>query len=608
MGTSEHRSPDPRDSSGRWRFAAGTIAAVVVLALVATIATVFAISRRPAAGPVGGETLVRDSAARGLAAPESAAAPPPAPRLSSRDLVRLDDAIATSLAGERPPELRDDEWSLVARLYGRGDSAAVSGPIWLEHGRPGARAREFAASLTAVETEGLRPGDYPIGALTDAMRAATPGPDGTVKPDAMARADVLLTASFVDLANDLLTGRVDPRVVAPGWHIATRASDVPARVASALDAVRSGGDVREVLGGLRPALGGYAELVRALAQYRAIAQHGGWERLPAGPTLQRGDTGSSVAALRHRLAAEGYLTRAVGGDTYDSEVLAAVARFQERHGLTIDSLVGPRTRAALDVPAAHRVRQIEANLERLRWLPRDPGKRFIVVNVPSFSLIAFDDGMRVLTMPVVVGDELASRRTPIFADSMRYIQFGPYWNVPRSIAVNEILPQARRDRGYLARNRYQLLRGWGDDAPVVDPYSLSDADLFSTRYRVRQLPGPTNALGRVKFMFPNDYAVYLHDTPAKSLFDEAHRAHSHGCVRVADPEALAAFVLEDRADWPRSRIAETLRTGRRLRVDLEHAVPVYLVYLTAFAREGEVAFRDDIYDRDARLLAALAAK
>jgi murein L,D-transpeptidase YcbB/YkuD len=189
---------------------------------------------------------------------------------------------------------------------------------------------------------------------------------------------------------------------------------------------------------------------------------------------------------------------------------------------------------------------------------------------------------------------------------MEYIEFGPYWNVPRSIAVNEILPKVRRDRGYLARNNYQLVRGSSDNAQVVDARRLSDAALFSSAYRVRQLPGPDNALGRVKFMFPNDYAVYLHDTPSKALFDETHRAHSHGCVRVADPEALAVFALRGRADWPRDRVAKTMAGTSRLRVTLQHGPPVFLIYLTAFGRDGEVVFRDDIYDRDDGLVRALA--
>jgi murein L,D-transpeptidase YcbB/YkuD len=259
----------------------------------------------------------------------------------------------------------------------------------------------------------------------------------------------------------------------------------------------------------------------------------------------------------------------------------------------------------LNVSAERRVEQIDANLERLRWLPANLGSRFVVVNIPAFSLYGYAGGARVLTMRVIVGDELVSRRTPIFADTMEYVEFGPYWNVPRSIAVNEILPKARRDRQYLARNGFQMLRGWGDDAPAVDPATLSDADLFSQRFRVRQLPGPNNALGHVKFIFPNDFNVYLHDTPGKLAFDEASRAQSHGCVRVADPQALAEFVLHDRGEWTPDRIRAALDGGRRVRVTLRTGVPVYLVYLTAFMRDGAVAFRDDIYDRDNGLIRAL---
>jgi murein L,D-transpeptidase YcbB/YkuD len=257
------------------------------------------------------------------------------------------------------------------------------------------------------------------------------------------------------------------------------------------------------------------------------------------------------------------------------------------------------------VSAGRRARQIAANLERYRWLPRELGPRRIVVNIPAFRLDAYDGGRHALSMRVVVGRELVDRRTPVFSDSMRYVQFGPYWNVPRSIAVEEILPQARRDRSYLERNAYEIVRGWGDDAPVVDPWRLSDAALASPRYRVRQRPGPENALGRVKFMFPNDFAVYLHDTPARALFDERERAYSHGCVRVADPAALAAFVLARRPEWTAARIHRALDTGERVRVELREPIPVYLIYLTAFAQDGDVAFREDRYDMDGALREAL---
>jgi murein L,D-transpeptidase YcbB/YkuD len=531
-----------------------------------------------------------------------------APRGSGTDSVSISAVIARALGDARPPHLRNDEWLTVRRLYrGENTSAAVA-PLWLDGDRLASRATELAVLLDSVETIGLEPNDYAVADVAAALRSVTATRGGAAAAEALARADLLLTSSFVALVDDLLTGRVDPREVEPAWHIAPRAFDVGARIAAALDTVRGGRPIRDVLAALRPDYGAYGALVRALARYRALESAGGWPRLPNGPVLRAGQAGPAVPVLRQRLAAEGYARSATGSDTLDTVLVGVVAAFQLRHGLPVDSVIGPRTRAALNVPASRRVRQIEANIERMRWLPPNPGERFVVVNIPSFVLYAFDGGRRVLNMRVVVGDELASRRTPVFADTMEYIEFGPYWNVPRSIAVNEILPAARRDRGYLVRNNYQILRGWGDDAPVVDPRSLSDAALFSTRYRVRQLPGPDNALGRVKFMFPNDYAVYLHDTPSRSRFEDADRAVSHGCVRVADPQALAEFVLQGNTAWPREQIAMALASGRHLRVNLRHGPPVYLIYLTAFGRDGDVMFRDDIYDRDDRLLRALAAR
>lgn len=529
------------------------------------------------------------------------------PAVSRVDTVGISTALARALTGVRPTYLRNDEWLTVRRLYGWTGASRVTPALWLDGERMAPRASELVAAIDSVESVGLRPAEYGVSTLRVALQAAASA-RGNTAAATLANADLLLTSSFVSLVDDLLTGRVDPREVEPTWHIAPRAFDVGARTAAAVDSVRAGQPVRDVLAGLRPDYGSYGALVQALARYRAFERAGGWPAMPNGPVLRPGDEGQGVAALRHRLTAEGYLSSAAGSDTLDATLAAALAEFQRRHGLSVDSAVGPRTRAALDVPADRRVRQIEGNLERLRWLPPVPGERFIVVNIPAFILYAYDGDKRVLDMSVVVGDELIRRRTPIFADTVEYIEFGPYWNVPRSIAVNEILPQARRDRGYLARNRYQILRGWGDNAPVVNPRSLADADLFSTRYRVRQLPGPDNALGRVKFMFPNDYAVYLHDTPAKTLFDDAHRAHSHGCVRVADPEALAKFLLQGRDDWPPDRIQATLAKAPHLRVTLRSGPPVYLVYLTAFGRAGQVLFRDDIYDRDDRLLRALARR
>jgi murein L,D-transpeptidase YcbB/YkuD len=551
----------------------------------------------------------RTSSKSAQSSPHTDSAPitaaPQSPQLTREDSTQITAALAAALKGSRPLWLRKDQWTIVARLYQSKGSTSAPSPRWIDAERAASPAAKFAAVLASVDSLGLQPGDYGIASVNEALRAVK----SSQSPSARSHADLLLTASFVALVDDLLTGRLDPREVEPSWHIAARAFDVAGRIEKALDAVRAGQPVGDVITRLRPDYGdSYSALLQGLRRYRALARSGGWSPLPAGPTLRVGNVASSVPSLRRRLAAEGYTSSASVSDTLDANLAGMIAKFQQRHGLTVDSSVGPGTRSALNLPVSARVHQIEANLERLRWLPVDAGERFVVVNVPAFILYAFNGTKRELTMRVVVGDELASRRTPIFADTMEYIQFGPYWNVPRSIAIGEILPKARADRGYLARNNYQILRGWGDNAPVVDPRSLSNTALFSARYRVRQKPGPDNALGRVKFMFPNDFAVYLHDTPSKGRFEQADRAVSHGCVRVADPEALAAFVLAGRNDWPRDKIATTLSAGQRVRVNLRDGPPVYLIYLTAYAREGEVFFRDDIYDRDNRVIRALAAK
>ena len=521
----------------------------------------------------------------------------------AQDSLAMASAISNLLRGPKPAELRGDEWKLIARLYQREGEASAPDPLWVRESGLLPRAQQLVALLSAADSLGLAPNDYAIAGARRSIEAASRAT--TARTAALAAAELRLTASFVALLDDLLTGRVDPRSVERGWHIATNRSVAAERILSSVAALRSGKAIDAVLAELRPDYGVYSPLVQGLARYRTIAGKGGWSRLPEMGVLRVGDSSAAIGMLRTRLAAEGYLSSANGGDLFENELAESIAAFQRRHGLTVDSVLGPRTRKALNVPVERRIEQIDANLERLRWLPADLGSRFVVVNIPAFSLYGYVGGDRVLTMRVVVGDELVSRRTPIFADTLEYVEFGPYWNVPRSIAVNEILPKVRRDRGYLARNGFQILRGWGDNAPAVDPRTLSDAALFSTRYRVRQLPGPNNALGRVKFMFPNDYNIYLHDTPSKLLFDEADRAHSHGCVRVADPPALAEFVLHDRADWPADRIRTALDAGRRVQVTVRPAIPVYLVYLTAFVRDGEVAFRDDIYSRDDPLIRAL---
>jgi murein L,D-transpeptidase YcbB/YkuD len=361
---------------------------------------------------------------------------------------------------------------------------------------------------------------------------------------------------------------------------------------------------------LRPRQREYRQMVEALEEYREMQEKGGWRRVPAGKKLVLGAEGASVEALRKRLEATGELKNADGKPVYDDEVAAAVGLFQERHGLTPDGSAGPATLAALNVPVEHRIRQIELNLERYRWLPSDFGKRYILVNIPDYRLYAYDDGNEALTMRVIVGDEYGSA-TPVFADSMTYLVFRPQWDMPRGILVDEVIPKVRENIYYLAEHGYEVIDTARNEV-VDDPAAIDWSDLDSTNitFRVRQKAGAGNALGNVKFMFPNQFSIYLHDTPNRQLFQQQERTLSHGCVRVENPVRLAAYVLGDQGDWSEDKISVAMQPAdsgdvEPLPVDLEEPVPVYLVYLTAFMREGVLHFRDDPYKKDSRAMSPM---
>lgn len=518
----------------------------------------------------------------------------------------LVSALDSLLAIESPPEgIAAARWPRVRQLYQDSLGAA---PLWLDgRGRPAGRVRALVDVVSRAPEHALRVDDWPVLAAAEALERAR---GRRASPDERARADLLLSTLFTAYASDLSTGRTDPRTLGVAWFIDPGRLDLD----SVLVATARADDLQAAMERLGPREAGYRELVAAHVRYRELAGDG-WPVVGAGPPLEPGDTSAVVAVLRERLAREGYLddarTREAGDDrVYDAALAAAVATYQARHGLAVDSVLGTGTRGALDVSATRRAAQIAANLERYRWMPARLGQRYVMVNVPEFRLQAFDDGQLALDMRVVVGSELASSRTPAFADSMSYVEFGPYWNVPHDVAQAEIVPRIREDPSYLERHEYEVVSSWEEDGDVI-PVSQLDVAAFnadSFPYRIRQRPGELNALGRIKFMFPNSFDIYLHDTPADHLFEERVRAFSHGCVRVQHPDQLAEFVLRDHPAWTAERIRQALDSGERLRVDLPAKVPVYLLYLTAFVRDGELQFRDDLYDRDDRLIAALGGE
>ena len=462
-----------------------------------------------------------------------------------RDLLDSDDWASLRVAGEHVHAAAD-----VAEVYRARDYA----PIWTP--RPDG-LQQLLALLRDAESHGLRPSDYHDQAL--------------IGVDDPAELELLASDAFVTYALHLARGKVREERIA-GWHVERPDPDLRARLERAAE-----GDPASAVADLLPRHPGYDRLRSALQRYRAIVRSGGWPNVPDGPSLRLGDSGTRVAALRARLAATGDLPSA-GGDAFDEPLDAALRRFQARHGLDADGIVGPATRAALDVPTEQRVEQIELNLERWRWLEPTLGGRYVMVNIAGFEAGLYDHDRLTLGMRAIVGTRY--RRTPIFSDEIRYIVFSPYWNIPASIAREEIRPKGR---DFMRRNDIEELASG----------------------RLRQRPGPDNALGRVKFMFPNRFNVYLHDTPARELFARSARSFSHGCIRLEKPLALAEALLRGEG-WTMDEIEEATGRSTPRTVDLDEPVPVHILYWTAWVDEnGTVQFRRDLYGRDPAVLRAL---
>lgn len=476
-------------------------------------------------------------------------------------------------------------------------------PAWVVEGRPGAPAGDLLETLLGAGAHGLTPADYHAGAI-EALFGRLGGTAGGERDRLLADLDLLLTDAFLIYGSHLLAGRVDPETLDPEWIAVRRERDLTV----ALDRALAGEGVAVALADLLPDQPGYLRLRRALARYRGLAARGGWPAVPDGPALKPADAAPAVASLRLRLAAEGELADPATADPelYDPALEAAVRRFQERHGLDADGTVGPKTLAALNVPAEARVRQIELNLERWRWLPEDLGERYVLVNIPEFRLRLVEGGSQVMEMRAVVGRPY--RRTPVFSDLIRYLVFNPYWDVPTKLAVQDKLPLIREDPGYLGGQGIRVYEGWGAEERAVDPAAVDWSQVGSGRfpYHLRQDPGPKNALGRVKIMFPNRFNVYLHDTPTRDTFARAERDVSSGCIRLEHALDLAESLLRETPGWGPEAIQRVLADYRPHTVTLPRPVPVHILYWTAWAEEdGTVQFRRDLYDRDAHLAAAL---
>lgn len=467
-------------------------------------------------------------------------------------------------------------------------------PVWIDSAGTGARAQSLLQGLRQAGRDGLEPADYDPGALAAA---------GAADAATLASADVALNGILLRYASDVSRGRTLASKAGPMQSFTPKPFDPLQVLNNAAAAPDPGGYVQS----LSPTSPLYLGLRESLDRHRALAAAGGWPSLPDGPTLVPGAVDERVSALRARLQVSGDLAGAPSARSsthYDDDVRNAVIRFQQRHGLAPDGSVGPQTREALNVSVEARIRQLLANLERVRWLPEDLGDTHVLVNVPAFDLAVVQGGLTVMQMRVIVGRP--SRATPIFSSEIVEVEVNPFWYVPPTILREDKLPILRSNPGALAS---QGIRVIGADGTQLDPRLIDWSQVSANRfpYKLRQDPGERNALGRIKFTLPNPYDVYLHDTPQRALFQQSARALSSGCVRVERPVDLAEFLLA--GDWGRERIERAVASRRHQYIAVAKPVPVHLVYITAWRDQaGLVHFRNDLYNLDGQSQARLARR
>jgi L,D-transpeptidase YcbB len=488
--------------------------------------------------------------------------------------------------------------SLVADFY----KGRAYQPAWSHNGRL-TQVDMLIKAVDEAYNDGLSPAYYHLSRI----RAIVDEAGRELSPDAtrLADLDILLTDAFLTLGCHLSAGCVNPLAAASGWFAKGGRFDVSSRLEQGLREKQ----VREALMGLRSEKGIYTRLRSALAQYRELASKGDWPLLSAGPPLKKGARSGRVAELRKRLAASVDLgtDEATNGDIFDDRLEQAVVLFQKRHGLGGDGVVSRETRSALNIPLKQRIRQMELNMERLRWILSNPEERFIIVNIADFKLAVIEKDKPVLTMKVVVGKPYQS--TPIFSAKMTYLVINPSWHIPKSIIQKEILAKIAKNPNYLAEQNIEVLVRSGSQEWEMAPQPMDWSTGNASQYRFRQKPGPQNALGKLKFMFPNSYDVYLHDTPSKSLFSRNVRAFSHGCIRIENPIGLAEYLLRDDPRWTRDKLIAAMAKDTEQVVHIPQPLNVHLLYLTAWVDEdGVLQFRNDIYGRDKSLDEALRKK
>ena len=547
-------------------------------------------------------------AAPGVHAPQAQPAPapaaPPAPAPASPQAL----AIQALLKESAVPKLR---WGQLADFRAPLEALyqpAGYAPLWTRNGKATPQAQQAVASLAKADEQGLNAADYEAEALGKWLADINAAP--AAAPADLAAFDTALSLALARYVSHLSLGRINPKRVNFSLDIEPKKLDLPAL----LRKVAASDNADALLAAQAPKLRFYEHLKTALARYRQLAKDAPALQISLPPKFKPGDKHADVAKIRQRLSLLGDLAEGGGNDpspVYDKPLAEAVKRFQARHGLTADGVLGKGTQAQLNVAPAERVKQILLGLERLRWLPDHIEGRYLMANIPSFQLFGFHNGSAAerpdLEMNVIVGEAIDGRNTPVFHSDMTYVNFRPYWNVPYAITLKEYVPLLSRNPGYLGGHDMEIVNSFAADAKVYAASRGNVQQLASGALKLRQRPGPKNALGLVKFTFPNTNNVYFHSTPAQGLFKRTRRDFSHGCVRVEYPVKLAEFVLKDQPEWTEEKIVAAMQADKPKIVTLKPSIPVYIFYSTVLADAGgQAMFYHDLYGHDAILGAELA--
>jgi murein L,D-transpeptidase YcbB/YkuD len=494
--------------------------------------------------------------------------------------------------GSSAPAYSQSDYRPLADHPQLSEFTAPGSSIWLDNQQLNHHGLDALSFIRSSALHGLNPDDYHLSPLQQLLESGL--------NDHASEFDALLTDGLLDLIHDMAIGRLDPALADPEWHIERDDIDPAAFLHQALLTPH----LRSTLNQLIPKASQYHQMTEALSHYTSLKVRGDWPVVPAlDGLLKPGQSHPMVPALRARLAIDNVtLTRPefAGSELYDNVLVASVQQFQQQHGLKIDGIVGPETLAALNVTVEQVIDKIRINLERFRWLPDDLGERYLLINLGSYQLTAVEHGQIKLNMKVIVGRE--TRSTPSFSSAMSHIVINPYWNVPHRLARRDLLPKQQKDPDYFYLHEFNIYLRGDDSGTQIDPYRVN-WDFISASdfpFRLQQRPGEFNALGRLKFMFPNPWNIYLHDTPDKALFDEAQRNFSSGCIRVEQPLELAEFTL-NRFDAKESVISK-IASGNNQGEKLKESLPVYAVYFTVWPYDNEIRFSPDPYKRDKRML------